>query len=196
MIQRNIAGIISALSMSIVSAHAQSAAENDIRGPQDLINIPVTPSLLEKWQPLLYTCGGLLLIALALWFYLRMKRQPEVAISPADRALNELNHILRQAEATTADDYAARASEIIRSYIRAQFSISAPNQTTEEFLSGAKNHAQLAGHHALLEEFLQTSDVVKFAASGLSLDAKKQLHACGDRFVRETKQSNSTGGKS
>ena len=75
-----------------------------------------------------------------------------------------------------------------RRYIEERFGVTATHRTTEEFLHDLleSSHAPLARHRALLSDFLQQCDLVKFAGMSLTLQNMESLHHSARAFVLET----------
>jgi hypothetical protein len=74
----------------------------------------------------------------------------------------------------------AKISDVLRSYIENRFQILAPRRTTEEFLLEISRDAPFAAEHqALLSEFLQNCDLVKFAEhTPAPTEIAKALDSC------------------
>ena len=85
-------------------------------------------------------------------------------------------------------EFSIAISDIVRRYIEDEFKITATHRTTEEFLHDLldSSHAPLARHRALLSEFLQACDLVKFAGVSLTLHNMESLHHSARAFVLET----------
>ena len=68
-------------------------------------------------------------------------------------------------------EFYTRLSSIVRSYIEAEFNITATGQTTREFLIAEKENPRLEHNdRTSLSDFLVAADLVKFA----QLEPKKQ----------------------
>lgn len=88
-------------------------------------------------------------------------------MSPKERALYELNELLAQDFITKQKikEFYLEITMIVRRYIERSHAIRAPEQTTEEFLAAAVHNADFSREVvARLRAFLQTADLVKFAA--------------------------------
>ncbi len=115
----------------------------------------------------------LLLVGLAaavpLWHLVRrIKRHVVLArMSPRERALHELEALLAQrlVEKDRVKDFYVELTMVVRRYIERQHQIRAPEQTTEEFLAAVHTDRRFdAAVVARLREFLESADLVKFAA--------------------------------
>jgi hypothetical protein len=85
-------------------------------------------------------------------------------------------------------EYFSTLSTIIRRYIEDRFNIHAPDMTTEEFLNSVKANPFIEEKHKeILRQFLNLSDMVKFAKYGPNPSEAKDSFALAKRFVDETK---------
>jgi len=139
----------------------------DIRGP---IAIPIA------WLLPLLIVGGVLLAALLgflgwRWWKRRKNRIPPPR--PADEvALERLEAARAFLDPAHAREFCFAVSEAIRFYIEDVFAVRAARRTTDEFLGDLVHRPTpgLVEHKAPLEEFLQRSDLVKFARAPLARD--------------------------
>jgi hypothetical protein len=171
-----------ASSASPPGADPTLAAEDirDIRGPK---------YILPLWV-ILAALGAVALLALAgygIWRWVKRRRQPRVLL-PFERALQSLDAIRPLMQPASAREFSIAVSDIVRGYIEQRFDVTATHRTTEEFLRDLLDTAKpsLARHRALLAEFLQQCDLVKFGGMSLSLHSIEALHASARGFVLET----------
>ncbi len=90
--------------------------------------------------------------------------------------------------AETADAWFVELSSIVRSYLERRYEIRAPELTTEEFLQEASRASAVsAEHRALLTQFLERCDRVKFA--GYRPEAQESIDslAAARAFVEDTR---------
>ena len=82
-----------------------------------------------------------------------------------------------------------RISGILRHYIENRFGLHAPEQTTEEFLTGLEAGYDFSGEHKLLlKTFLNHCDLVKFAEFQPNTeDIQKTFDSC-KAFIRATEE--------
>jgi hypothetical protein len=158
------------------------AAEDirDIRGPK---------YILPLWV-ILAALGAVALLALAgygIWRWVKRRRKPRVLL-PFEQALQSLDAIRPLMQPASAREFSIAVSDIVRGYIEQRFDVTATHRTTEEFLRDLLETAKpsLARHRALLAEFLQQCDLVKFGGMSLSLQSIESLHASARGFVLET----------
>jgi hypothetical protein len=126
------------------------------------------------------------------------------------RLLNKPRTILQQAPPVPADVIARRAlkalqrkglieqeqaepfyvelSDIVRQYLENRFELRAPEQTTEEFIRDV-SHAKTLTHEQQRRvcDFLEQSDLVKFARHQPDQTTMQQAFDSADRLVEETK---------
>lgn len=132
-----------------------------VRGPVDI-------STIRWWWIVGATLAAIICMLLARMLFWRARGPAtEPPLPPDAWALRELDRL--DAERLPAqgdiDGFFARLSDIVRHYVEQRWGISAPEQTTKEFLGTARHHPELAGNHEhTLGGFLRTADMVKFAA--------------------------------
>jgi hypothetical protein len=170
------------------------ALQSETPGPAELPGEPLAePFPWLRWS--LVLAGGLLALLLLLWYLRRRARRPrpvQVAppVAPHVRALQRL-HRLREKQPATPDEVQAfyvEASAAVREYIEEQFSVRAPEMTTEEFLNAPQTARALqATHRTMLSEFLAHCDLVKFARHTPTEKDRERLLEAAARFVMETR---------
>jgi hypothetical protein len=154
----------------------------DIHDIQGVMPVPY------PMQWLFYTLGGLVLAGLlyAAWRWLRRTViKPKL---PHELALERLESARRLMNEGQVREYAFAVSEIIRSYIEQRFGERARRRTTEEFLSGLlrQTGTPLAEHMALLEDFLNHCDLLKFARWEFSIPEMESMHESARTFIVKT----------
>jgi hypothetical protein len=167
--------------LSTASALAETAEDiRDIRGPKFIFPPWVLPAVV----------AGAVLLALGaygIWRWLRRRRRPRVLL-PFEVALQRLEEMRALMQPEHAREFSIAVSDVVRRYIEERFAVTATHRTTEEFLHDLleSSHAPLARHRALLSEFLQACDLVKFAGMSLTLQNMESLHHSARAFVLET----------
>lgn len=127
---------------------------------------PVEIPLLEAWQQLLIAAAALVLLGLLAWLVIRAWRRKPVEVPPTAReiALRQLQEARGRVGTTEPREFSILVSDILRSYLMGQFRLPATRQTSQEFISSARQFAGFSpGEKALLEHFLQRVDEIKFA---------------------------------
>jgi len=149
------------------------------------------PRELSRWWLVAPLIAAAAVCAIVLARRTRRSRAARVeAIPPDVWARRELSELI-------AEDLIARGlvqrfyyriSDIIRGYVERRFDISAPEMTTEEFLSHAAGHPQLGAQHtAGLEQFLEECDLVKYARHKPRPDRHDGLLQAAGVFVERTR---------
>lgn len=162
----------------------------DIRDIKDLVAVPGLP----WWAWLLIALAVVGSAALVYWWSQRPRRAMAVPPSPpppppAATARRALQALLDEGliERGEVDRFYTRLSDIVRQYLEGQFRLRAPERTTEEFLQEITHEPRLsAPQRSLLGEFLQESDLVKFARHQPGADDMRRGHAAATRLVEET----------
>jgi hypothetical protein len=190
--RRRRAALTAALSaaLSIAPAVAEAAEDiRDIRGPKFIFPPWLLPAVI----------AGVVLLALSalgLRRWLRRRRRPRVLL-PFEIALQRLEEMRALMQPEDAREFSIAVSDVVRRYIEERFGVTATHRTTEEFLHDLleSSHAPLARHRALLSEFLQQCDLVKFAGMSLTLHNMESLHHSARAFVLETAQPDEPSGR-
>lgn len=90
--------------------------------------------------------------------------------------------------AEAADAWYVALSDVVRRYIEDRFALRAPELTTEEFIREAGRSPDLnPAHRALLREFLERCDRVKFAAYRPGESESREALGAARRFLEETR---------
>lgn len=171
--------------------------------------IPDAPSvaLQPRWIPpsargILIVTGIVLavvaLLALLIWLISRIQHQVKLMrMSPKERALTELRKLLalHLIEKDQLKEFYLRLTMIVRRYIERAHHVRAPEQTTEEFLSAAREHPDFTPETvAKLERFLQAADLVKFAGvQPGSASADAATHTARDYIETDARLGTDSG---
>ena len=157
----------------------------DIRGI-----VPAQPYSIAYLNMLWLAAGATVLLALAAWlvwrYWWRSRRGPAAPISSpreiADRRLRELE---QRADSLEPRVFGVELCEILRGYIGAQFGLHPERQTSPEFLSSIV-HASVfsTAEKALLNDFLEQCDLLKFAQQDATGDVRGNLLAQAKEFVQ------------
>jgi len=121
---------------------------------------------------------------------LRARRRIAQQRSAYDEAVAQLHELeVRGApDAETADAWFVELSAIVRRYLERRYDIRAPELTTEEFLLVATARPELdAEHRALLTQFLERCDRVKFAGYRPDADESLATLKAARGFVEDTR---------
>ena len=158
---------------------------NDIRGP---VALPGDGWWL--WLLLAVVVTGVLV---AVFFFFRRKaRRPVVQpkpVPPWEKALAELARLEQLSPKGEAEvkQFYFLLSGVVRLYIEERFDIRAPEMTTEEFMERARCSPALSqSQKDFLNNFLNVSDMVKFARFEPSSGDRAESLASARRFVENT----------
>lgn len=141
----------------------------DFKPLKDILEVPF--SIWDYPRELMLIGGGILLIAalvIGYYYWRRSKVIPgKMAIVelPHEIALRRLVELQQQNlwQQGKVKTYYVQLSLILRSYLKGQFRINAPELTTNQLLLALKDHPILRLHATPLETVLSTADVAKFA---------------------------------
>jgi hypothetical protein len=158
------------LAVGPVDVHVETllAKETDLTELAAPVRGPVDISTVRWWWIVGATLAAIVCMVLARMLFWRTRGAvTEPPLPPDAWALRELDRLdaERLPSRGDIDGFFARLSDIVRHYVEQRWGISAPEQTTKEFLRTARHHPELAGSHEhTLGGFLRTADMVKFAA--------------------------------
>lgn len=155
----------------------------DIRGP---VLIP------NPWLPYLVVTGVVAVLALITIsiFLIRgfFKRRPAApVINPYDQALSDLRATRSLISEGLDKEFSSAVSDVVRFFLERQFSIPAPESTTEEFLIRIRDHNLIKGKLSdTFSEFLQECDLAKFARHAFGLHDMNALYGKAKVLIEET----------
>ncbi len=157
----------------------------DIRGP-----VAIPGEWLWLWVLL-----GCLLVAGIVFMVLRfLKRKAVVPVTPPRPAWEVALESLAGLERSDlipqgkVKEYYSQLSGIVRWYIEERFDVRAPEMTTEEFMDAVRYSNRLTtAHQKFLIDFLNASDMVKFAKFIPSSEEMHQGLKLARTFVEETR---------
>lgn len=142
--------------------------------------------------------GVVLALALASPFALRAlaaARERRRRKSAYDVAKDDLDALLYGARPTSdqMDVFFVRLSDIVRRYLEDHLGLRSPELTTEEFLDELSRSPDLVrSHRSLLEGFLKTADLVKFAHLVPDAGDVEAAIQAAQQFLEETRGIAST----
>lgn len=166
---------------------ALAEAEDDIRD----IRGPKTALAESSWLPGVLA-GAVVIVALCAYVFWRRRGRHRGArprtLTLSEQTLQRLEETKPLMRPDSAREFGIAASEVIRNYIEKRFAVIATQRTTEEFLQALlqSSNEALSRHRALLAEFLQKCDFIKFAGSSLAVADLESLFQSARGFVLAT----------
>jgi hypothetical protein len=146
---------------------------------------PVDYSLLPTWVIFCIAFLALTLIGLIIWLIVRRRPSPPPPRSPREQALENLERIRTQIEKITPYQFSIRVSDILRRYVTEQYHLPVTRQTSVEFLAAlAKASPFSEDEKALLADFLNRCDLIKFARYEATMEDSRLLLEEATRFVK------------
>jgi hypothetical protein len=139
--------------------------------------------------------GTLVLLAIGGVFWLRSRRTEEEILSAEQKAMQQLR-LLEKSKSSEdkLDIFYQELSMILRRYIEGRFGLSAPEQTTEEFLVTLNNVRFFNPKQAsFLLLFLRECDAIKFAGALASIKKAQEDLTLVRLFIQETKLTEEEG---
>lgn len=149
------------------------------------------PALHAAFLMLAAVAGVAAMAALAVLLLRRRRERPAplAETPPHERALQALARLRASGWMESGDVQAfyVELSAIVRRYLEERFGLRAPEQTTEEFIRSASTSRLLTIEHQLsVTQFLEQSDLVKFARHQPTADDMQAALQAAERLVQET----------
>ncbi|PYL26446.1 MAG: hypothetical protein DMF37_02155 [Verrucomicrobia bacterium] len=147
---------------------------------------PVDYSLIPPWLIFLGVFVSLTIIGLIAWLIVRaLRRRPVLIQTPRERALAILEQMQTEIETINPYRFSIRVSDILRRYVTEQFNLPVTRQTSVEFLVGLRKTSPFSeDEKALLEDFLNRCDLIKFARYEATSSDSQLLLEEAIRFVQ------------
>jgi len=155
------------ISITVKADPSDELSMAEIRNVKRLDPVELPTAWSRWWWA--WTAGVVLLLAIAItWLIRRRRRKRDIVVPiPAHEwAQREISALLSEdlIARGLVQEFYYRISGIVRGYIERRFGVCAPEMTTEEFLSAARDHPRLSGPHTEeLQQFLLACDLVKYA---------------------------------
>jgi len=146
---------------------------------------PIDYSLIPPWVIFVACALALSLVGFVIWYGRKFLRKAQPVMSPRDRALNALETIETVIEKTAPYQFSIRVSDILRRYVLEQFDLPMTRQTSVEFLNAIASTPKFGEEEkALLADFLNRCDLIKFARYEATTEESRLLLDEARRFVK------------
>ena len=185
--------VISSLPFPAGQITVKSVLGPEDRELRDIEGLAAWPGAIPRWVWALMLVAALAVAAaLILGRFLGRPRtilQVPSGPLPHERALRAMARLREKdyIEKENVEPFYVELSAIIRTYLEDRFNLRAPEQTTEEFIREAANSRLLsAPHQQLTRDFLEQSDLVKFARHRPGRKEMMDGLAAGETLVKET----------
>lgn len=155
---------------------------SDIR---EIVSIPMLWPWLILITVLLFIAAG------ALWWWNRRETAQEISVAPPEpphiKAKRLLEKLRQSGDQMEAESFTVQVSSILRIYLEDALAVPAPEQTSEEFLQNLSDQPWITQElQADLEDFMQVSDLVKFARQSLDAHQRQRLLKSALQVVETT----------
>lgn len=178
-----IAALLAVLSTPAPSAPTAAPAPveiKDIAPPVDLFPYPL-------WMVLTAAGLALLVLGLLVWLLVRWLKNRPAPLPPTPRtvALAELEKLRGQVQTAEPYAFSFAVSDVLRTFIGAQFGLHAREQTSPEFLGVISQGGRFSdADRSLIAEFLVHCDMIKFARIHATAEDSAKLLESAVVFVR------------
>ena len=163
-------------SMASMMPKSTPAPLHDIVGP-----LPFFPYTTQQVS----IASLLVLLILAVMWWIIWKRGQTPPLTPREAVMKALLAMKEELMKGSDHDFGVRVSGLLRSYLNEVFSLAAPRQTTEEFLGSLRGNKKFTDtEQETLGNFLQQSDLLKFAGGKASQDDRLALVIAAEHFVQ------------
>src|SRR4029434_7896500 len=100
-------------------------------------------------------------------------------------AMRELDLLRPQVQTLDPYEFSVKVSDVLRTFIEAQYGLRATHQTSPEFLASLAESKEFSeGDRDLLAQFLERCDLIKFARVDASSTDSAILHERAVAFVQ------------
>ena len=173
-----------------VEVRSQLTPQDDVGHPRDITGLRHADAPPWPWWAWALLAVGALCAAALGFAAVRLLRRPvvEVPQAPEEWALEQLDALAARdwIEAGLAREFYYRLSEIVRAYVERRFAVHAPEMTTEEFFATLARGGTTAVDRDALRQFLEATDLVKYAALAPTREDAQQAMSTARQFVKVT----------
>lgn len=166
------------------------AQMNPAATPEPLPIRDIAPPVDIPWPPWLIACvviGVALVLAGLIALIVRWikKRPAPPPPTPRQLAVRGLEALRRDVQTLDPYEFSVRVSDVLRSYIGAEYGLHAREQTSPEFLASiAQSPKFYDADRKLLAEFLEHCDLIKFARIDATTEDSARLLQSAISFVQ------------
>jgi len=170
------------------SAPAPDAAPDPLAGLRG-----IAPPVDVPWPPWVWWAigiGSVIALALLTWLIVWLARRRPKTPPPTPRqiALRELEELRAHIRELDSYAFSVRVSDVLRTYVGAQFSLPATSQTSPEFLASIADSPRFSVvDKQLLATFLERCDMLKFARIEAHAEEDGELLGAAAAFVQGTR---------
>ncbi|GDX09412.1 MAG: DUF4381 family protein [Verrucomicrobiota bacterium] len=170
------------------SAPAPDAAPDPLAGLRG-----IAPPVDVPWPPWVWWAigiGSVIALALLTWLIVWLARRRPKTPPPTPRqiALRELEELRAHIRELDSYAFSVRVSDVLRTYVGAQFSLPATSQTSPEFLASIADSPRFSAvDKQLLATFLERCDMLKFARIEAHAEENGELLGAAAAFVQGTR---------
>jgi len=157
--------------------------------PHEIFKAPPAEGPSRPWWYAALGLGVISGAAVAGFFFLRRRTKAPPPPPPPDEVAWEALRRLVALDLISKGEierFYVLLSSILRQYIEGRFGVRAPERTTQEFLEEASRSPELGRHRDRLKEFLELSDMVKFARYEPDPPVIQASFDTVKRFIEET----------
>lgn len=167
------------------------AQEGDIRDVHGPVEYPLAPGLIVLVCSIFFVLFIFIILKILKRQTLKLKLRKGKVKLPWELAIDQLSQLKQKnyIEENNFDAFYTELSSILRTYLENNFSIRAPEMTTEEFLTSIKNNDLLFNNQKeILKKFLSYADMVKFAKFTPSQREAEEGYHLAKVFIEQTKK--------
>ncbi len=167
----------------------------DSTGIAPIKDILTEPLTIQDFLPYLIGIGGLAILGVLIWLWLRKRRRvkqdqppPLIFIPPHEIAINKLKE-LKEASLWQQGEiklYQSRLTYIIREYIEKAMLVPALEMTSGEIIHQLRNKSIGENQLTDLSKMLNIADLVKFAKGEPNVNIHVELMEKAEQFIYDT----------
>lgn len=181
--------MISQFFAAIQQAPGSAPATEPSADPAELIRDIVAPVSVPMpwWQQALIALAALAVLALLVWAVRKFLPKKALMPPPTPRAiaLRDLQQLRGSLQTMEPYAFSISVSDVLRTYIGAQYRLPAREQTSPEFLDEiSRVHDITEDDRRLLRDFLERADLIKFARVDADEQVSESLLSAAVAFVQ------------